>query len=608
MSNVVVDIKHQRTVTAPDDGDGGHVQATDWNDKHLVDPSTFLPALRILLVTSDPNGTPNPDGPSGPRALAWDQTNSQLWINTDGGTTWTPFVRTDGGTAQGRGSFYLRGDSNGFGKGTETDMDDPADNVAIPNTNVVFSKIGGSANFSEPYTPTVLTTGALRILGFSPAHGPELTLGAELNALINGVGSAPGTSRKIWLDDVTISSTTLAQWMPGSSAGNASPLLGGGNLYTDSKNRALTQAAASGRQHACEFNTLGGNDAADSPDAAAVLTNIPAYIAQRRADLGSQLLFVWAIFQSTIPAGTFPFVSIARNNLINALSAIPGVALVYTEDVPVNASDLTHWLSISEQIVGARMAHAYRRLAGIQARIVSAPTVVGVSQATWNGTIAGLTGITGANTANLRAFPFQGSEDGDVMFMPCVTVNSGSGTTIPTPSGWSAAVTQLSSTDTATGVTHVAIFTKNLQQSELDGNNGFPLSPTVTPGGNTFMVKPFSVRCPPSVRFGPITASASFTHGGAIDTTPVSAPGISAVAGQTAFILVTCWNGGAGQSFTVTNGSIAGLTQVFGGVYPCASGAQVYLGLWTGTTTGNIASSTITQVLACNPCGFTWVM
>lgn len=607
MPLATVDIFHDKQADPQLDGatPASAIRAADYNGAHKFDPVTVLSALGITLVIGNPNGTSGTAG-----ALAWDRSNSQLWINTNGGTTWTAFVRSDGGTAPPLKAFLLWTDSNGMGAGTETDQDDPADNVTVPNTNVVLSKIY-TTNFTEPVTPVNMGTGTLRIEGFNPAHGPELAIGRVLNDVINGSGSTPDSAHKLWLDQMSIHSSKLADWMQGSSAGTLSPLLGGGNLDADSNARAITMIAASSGQVACLFTMLGTNDASTSIDAGNVLTNVPAFIARKRAVLGPQLLFVWVVIQSTITNPPFPNAATARANQIAALAAATGTAAVYAEDIPT-IDDFAHFTSIGEMVLGTRMAMAYVRLAGLRERVVAVPTVVGFSPATYNGSAHGLSGFTGVSGANIRAWPWQGSADGDVMFMPVFSGDFG-GAPIPTPSGWTAAASQITTTDASTVNSRIALFTKQLAQAELDGNAastggpGFPISVTVAPGGVEFVTKPFTIRG--SARFPAIVAIQSFAHG-AFDTSAVTAAGVTTNgANRPVFILVMC-RGSTGQSIAVVNANLTGLSQIFGASYPSSSGDFLHIALWQGTLAAQGASgnTTLMPAINANPAGFTWTM
>lgn len=517
--------------------------------------------------------------------------------------------------------FFLRTDSNGMGPPTQTDQDDPADNVTVPNTNVVETKMY-TDNFTEPVTSGHvfnMGTGNLRVQGFSPAHGPELALGKALNDLINGPGSTPDNAHKVWLDQFSIHSSLLSQWQQGSSAGTSSPLLGGGNLDADSNARALTAVSVSGRRATCMFTMLGTNEGSDGTASANAGTNTTAFIARQRAILGSQLLIVWVVPQSTLPIGTYPNKATARANQIAALTAATGTAQVYAEDLPTS-DDLVHFVSIAEQVLGTRMAFAYWRLAGLRERVVTAPTVVGFSVATYNGSAHGLCGITGTPGTDIRIFPWQGSADQgpngrDLMIAPVFTGFIGAGSPIPTPSGWTLQGSQIASTDGAGVGNHVALFTKQLLQSELDGNNGFPLSPTLTPGGAQFVCKPFTVRAPGGAGFPAFDGvPVAFTHT-VLDTSAVTAGGVTtSAAGRTVFILVTAWgNLNMVNGFTVTNAGLTGLTQVYGAAYPSSSTNYLYIGLWTGTLAGSGSSgnSTVTHVAgtpACSKQGYTWAM
>ena len=506
--------------------------------------------------------------------------------------------------------FFVWTDSNGMGPATQTDQDDPVDAVTTPNANVVETKMY-TDNFSEPVSSSHvfnMGTGNLRSQGFNPAHGPELAIGKVLNDLINGPGSTPVDADKVWIDQYSLHSTLLAQWQQDSTAGNASPLLGGSNLDGNSNARALTAVSVSGRRATCAFVMLGTNEGSDATASNNAGTNTTAFLARKRSILGAQLRFVWVVPQTTLPGGTYPNKATARANQIAALTAATGIAVVYAEDLPT-ADDLVHFVAIAEQVLGARMAFAYIRLAGIRERVVTVPTVVGFSPATYNGSAHGLCGITGVPGTDLRAFPFQGSAHADLMFMPVFKGTVGAGSAIPTPSGWTSAI-QVTNTDAATVENRAALFFKLCTQTELDGNNGFPLSPTITPGGAQFALKPFTVRMPAGVAAALDGAATGFTHT-TLDTTPVTAGGVTTTAANRAvFIMVFAWKNSAGQAFTVTNSNLTGLTQVFGASYPSSSGNYLYIGLWAGTliAAGASGNSTVTPALAASSTGFTWAM
>ncbi|HEX6022562.1 MAG TPA: hypothetical protein VFZ00_11245 [Solirubrobacter sp.] len=515
-------------------------------------------------------------------------------------------------------AFAIWTDSLGMGPAVNTFEADPANNTALPNKNVVLVK-KYSTGFVEPVTPIDMGTGPLRPenVNATPGYGPEPGIGAMLDELLNGPGATPDAAHKIWIAQLSLQSSKLDQWKQSSTAGTASPLLGGGNLDTDSSNQAATACAASGRTLAGAFVMLCTNDASDATATANIPTNIPAFIARKRAVHGNQLLFVWVVMQSTIPAGTFTQVATARPAQIAALQAATGTAIVYAEDIPT-ADDLTHFVAIGETVLSMRMCAAYIRLAGLAERVVTVPTVVGFSPATWNGSTHGMCGFTGVPGSNLRAWPWQLSADGDVMFMAVFMGRApATGVAIPTPSGWAQAI-QVASTDADTVENRVALFSKNLAQSELDtnvpsaGGPGFPISVTIAPGGTQFALKCFTVRGP--TRFPAVGTPTSFAHT-AFDGANVTAPGVTTTAAnQTVFILITAWgNSNIANGFTVTNANLTGLAQVFGAAYPSSSGNYLYIALWTGTkataaATGNSTLTPNSGTPACSSQGMTWAM
>lgn len=511
-------------------------------------------------------------------------------------------------------------DSNGMGAGTNTFDADPSFGTDVPNNNVVLTKLYTN-NFSEPVGPThvfSMGTGPLRAenVNATPGYGPELEIGRVLNDVRNGVGSAPDAQHKVWIDAFAIHSSMLADWQHGSTAGTASPLLGGGNLDDDSNARALTAAAASGRVPVGVLVMLCSNDASNGTATANIPANVPAFIARKRAIHGSQLLFVWVVIQSTLPAGTFPNVATARANQIAALTGASGVAIVYAEDIPT-IDDLAHYVAVGMTTLSTRAAFALVRLAGLNERAVTAPTVVGFSSATFNGSTHGKTGFSGVPGSTLRAWPWQGSNDGDVMFVAAFRGDVGAGSPIPVPgaggglpASWTQAI-QVSDTDGAGVGNHASLSWKNLAQSEKDANvdttggPGFPVTVALTPGGVQFALKSFTVRGPG--RFPVVGTPASFTHT-TLDTSGVTAPGVATTVGQTVFLMVFGWSN-VGQSFAAVNGSLSGLTQVFGAAYPSSSGNYLFIGLWQGTaTTTTSGNSTVTPTLAAGSLGFTWAM
>lgn len=602
-------IRHSKVDSAPPSSNAAKIDSTAWNDNHIItDPSGVSATIGIHVVTGDPNGALI----AGKGELARDTGNARLWQNVDGGMTWIDLLRSDRGAVAPGLLFAIWTDSLGMGAGVNTFEADPANNTAVPNQNVTLVKIY-STDFSEPVTPINMGTGPLRPenVNATPGYGTELAIGAILDEVFNGPGATPDTAHKVWIVQFSIHSSKLDQWKQSSTAGTSSPLLGGGNLDTDSSNLAATAAATSGRTLACAFVMICTNDASDGTATSNILTNVPAFQARKRAVHGSQLLFVWVVMQSTLPTGTFPNVATARANQIAALQATTGTAIVYAEDIPT-IDDLAHPVAIGETLIAMRQAAAYVRLAGLRERVVTAPTVVGFSPATWNGSTHGMCGFSGVPGANLRAWPWQLSADGDVMFIAVIKGTVGSGTAIPTPSGWMQAI-QVVNTDAATVENRVALFSKQLAQAELDtnvpstGGPGFPISVTITPGGAQFALKPFTVRAP--TRFPAVGTPTSFAHT-AVDTAAVTAPGVTTTAAnQTVFVLVTCWSA-VGQSFTVTNSNLVGLTQVFGAAYPSSSGNYLYIGLWQGTkaAAGATGNSTVQPTLNASSQGCTWAM
>lgn len=515
-------------------------------------------------------------------------------------------------------AFAFWTDSNGMGAGTNTFEADQSSNTALPNKNVVLVK-KYTTNFAEPVTPIDMGTGALRPqnVNAAPGYGPELSVGAMLDDLLNGPGATPDAAHKLWFACFNIHSSKLDQWKQSSTAGTSSPLLGGGNLDTDSSNQAATACAVSGRTLACAFTMICTNDASDATATGNIPTNLPAFIARKRAVHGNQLLFVWVVLQSTIPAGTFPQVATARANQISALQAATGVALVYAEDIPT-IDDFAHFCAIGETLLGMRQAAAYVRLAGLKERTVTVPTVVGFSPATWNGPVHGQCGFSGVPGSNLRAWPWQLSADGDIMFMvQFIGRAPATGVAIPTPTGWTQAI-QVASTDAATVENRVALFWKQCAQTELDtnvpstGGPGFPMTVTVTPGGLQFAVKCFTVRGP--TRFPALIAPVSFTHT-AVDAADVTASGVTTTsANQTVFVLITAWgNSTIANGLSAINANLANFVKVFDTALASSSGNYLYIALWSGTkvaagATGNTTISTPAASPVHSSQGCTWAM
>lgn len=600
-------IKHSKVNPAPPSSDTSKIDSTAWNDSHIItDPAAVSSALGIHVVAGDPNGVLT----AGKGDLARDTTNAKVWQNTDGGMTWIDLLRSDRGAVAPGTLFAIWTDSLGMGPAVNTFEADSANNTAVPNPNVTLVKMY-STGFIEPVTPINMGTGPLRPenVNATPGYGPELGVGAMLDELINGPGATPDTAHKLWIAQLSLQSSKLDQWKQSSTAGTSSPLLGGGNLDTDSSNLVATAAATSGRTLACAFVMLGTNDASDATATGNIPTNVPAFIARKRAVHGNQLLFVWVVMQSTIPAGTFTQIATARPAQIAALQAATGTAIVYPEDIPTG-DDLTHFVAIGQTVLSMRQAAAYVRLAGLRERVVTVPTVVGFSPATWNGSTHGMCGFTGVPGSNLRAWPWQLSADGDVMFMAVIKGTVGSGSAVPTPTGWTKAI-EVTNTDAATVENRVALFSKQLAQTELDtnvpstGGPGFPVTVTIAPGGAQFALKCFTVRGP--TRFPAIGAPVSFAHT-AVDTAAVTAAGVTTSGPATIFILVTCWSA-VGQSFTVTNSNLSGLTQIFGAAYPSSSGNYLYIGLWSGRSPGGASgNSTVQPAINASSQGCTWAM
>jgi hypothetical protein len=566
------------------------IDCPKWNAGHVVDPTTLLSVLNVLVVTSDPNGTT----PAVSGSLAWDMGNGQLWINT-GGSSWTPFVRGDGGASPSTNAWGFLGDSGINSQGVNTDGAVRWNNVVsgsspVPNTNAVLNTIYSTAS-SEPLTMVDLGTTDLRVhnVGSPPGYGFELSFGQALFDLINGVGASATVGNKPLLLVAGISGVELKQTLPSSTYGQASPALGGLNWYNFVKTRWQSLLAASGRKlGGIMLGSLGGNDASNSPDASAVAANMQTLATQIRADFGPQVLIVWLKLHS---GAAVPFNATVRAQQVLGASLIPNCRLLVIDGYPL-LSDNLHWGADAVWDMGLQQAEAVRQMRGIPSRMVVQPTLVGYGTPDYNK-------ASGA----LAPRGYQLSRDHDIELLGVASIRlTGSATPIPTPAGW---VAQGNSSQVIAGETQeFALFSRQLLQSDLDANNGLPPPVSIVTGNDENEAVRVTIRGASGVD-GTVVSYAATTFG-----TGSQNAGGTMTTGSNDLVLTWVFGQGGSSSLTehftasnaTTNPSLvidAPLTQntsnfnllaLFGGV-KATPGA-------TGTTA-------ITPSIVTNPSGFT---
>lgn len=571
-------IRHAKISAKPAGSDPTVVGGPDWNADHVVDAPTLLGELNILRVTSDPNGTT----PTVSGSLAWDTTNGQLWINTSG-STWTPFVRSDGGTAVGKGVIVFLGDSQLTSKGATTDNMSRQPNVFAPYTNATLDKIYAPAS-SEPIPVVDMNRGDLRIANVStfPGFGPELSFGREIYDLLNGFGTTATVTNMPWIVSFAVDGMALKQMRKGSSYGTATPAFGGLNTYGAFVARVQAALATTGRHIGLLVSDLGPNDGANLTDANAVSANWIGLWGELQGDLGTGFPLILLNMHSGADAAFRP--TTVRAQLAIAAAAIPGARLVDYSDLILN-SDSLHLGSRRIWTLGGRIAAAARDQLGLLSRKSNLVAVRGYGEPEYEGT-----------TQKPAAYPL--SQDGDVqLYMVGSMKNSGGYTAIPTPtvpaSGW----TSLGNVTQAFGgqTQGAALFMRQLSQADIDTNGKIPPGAQILLSNDENYGKLFTLFGP--WRFPVIDGSVvSFTTA-SFSNSAVNAPGVTTTQPNSLVVICFISQGGGpavSEHYTVANSNLANLTIVsdepYGlttgnfGILVCAAGTKVVAGA-TGNTT-----------------------
>jgi hypothetical protein len=587
---VTTGIQHDKVSHKPASADPTVISGPDWNAGHRVDPPALLGALNISVITADPNGTvPTVSG-----SLAWDMTNGQLWIHT-GGSTWTSFVRADGGSSPPATAWAFFGDSGINSQGVNTDAAVRWNNVVsgsspVPNTNAVLNTIYSTAS-TEPLTMVDLGTTDLRVhnVGTVPGYGFELSFGPALFDLVNGVGAAATTGNKPWLLVFGISGVELKQVLPGSTYGQASPALGGLNVYNFWKTRTQAILAASGRRLAgIMFGSLSGNDAANSPDANAVAANMVTLATQVRADFGPQVAIVWLKLHS---GAAVPFNSTVRAQQILGAALIPNCRLLTIDSYPL-LSDFLHWGADTVWDMGLQQLEAIRQMRGIPPRTVTRPTVVGYGTPDYN---------KAAGALAPRGYPLSRDHDFELLGVAAMKI-TGSPTTIPTPAGWTL---QGNSSQVISGETQeFALFSRQLLQADLDVNGGLPPAVSITTGNDENYAVRVSIRGTSGIDGAVVSyAATSFGTGGqnagGTTTTGINDLVLTWVFGEAG-------SSSATEHFTATNATTSP-TVIFDAPLIQNTSNFGLLALFGGlkATAGATGTTVITPSVVTNPSGFT---
>jgi hypothetical protein len=563
MATVVVEIRHIRTATLRRSRNPAEIQPDDWNDLHLIDPVAFSTAINIHVVTGNPNGVLT--APQGD--LARDTVSSQLWMNTSGGSVWTAFVRADGGAAVPRTAFAALGDSNTaavVGIGT----DEIEFGTSVPDPGITYNGYYALAS-SDPPTFVNMGTGPLR-----PHVDSSITYAGyhlEFSKMVIAAGI------DAWSTMMAISGTSLAEWVPSSTYMLATT---GTNLYNTWKARQAALLATSGRALGGVVIGLFTNDAATSLNANQVTARLAALTSQIRSDFGSGVAFVFIL--PHVSTGN-AFISTARAQVIAAGLAIPNVAVVNVDAVPL-AGDLLHYTRPT--LVGQLTGIAMLDLLGYKRRTFAVPDIVGWAPASF-----GSGAMTPSAPADIR--------HGDLLLMAVVTGVTSGTLSASAPSGWTREA--FADTVSVSGVfEHFALFSKPVLQSELDVNGKTIAPVSIAAVGVENAAQIFCVR---SAKLFPtvVAAQATVDGSGGFGTGPLSVTGVTPTApGQRILVFAGGFAGGIGAGMNATNAGVPDLAKFKDQQYLMPDTGNQLITVFRGTAsvaTGAFALTTLTGMV-----------
>lgn len=357
---------------------------------------------------------------------------------------------------QARGPLVvLIGDSNVVGQ-MDIAKVGPEFGVTTPQASIGYDMFYGTQS-AEPVPMTEFGPTTLRNYSSNPGAGLEISCGQTLLA----AGQAH------YLLKFCITGTTISNWIPGSTYGQASTQIGGGtNLYTAMKTRVRSFLASTGRTQAHFVVNLGTNDATGSTLANAVSANMTSINNQLRSDFpGCRVVWI-----ETHVSTTNSFTSTVRTQQESYASTAPSWFTLINMDDGGLLGDGLHYDADTYVTTGARAAIALADQLGIPRRVVTGlPACVGF-------------GTPAYKAGNVTPRYWPGTQAGDTVYAMVhnATLATASGTPSDwTPAGWAL---KASATSVASGVTiQFGLFERQLSSGDFTLGRA-PAVTFLTPG------------------------------------------------------------------------------------------------------------------------------
>jgi hypothetical protein len=499
-------------------------------------------------------------------------------------------------------AWAFLGDSNTLDQGVTTDkavrwnavVD--ASNSLVTDQRATINTIYGTA-VNEPIALVDLGTTTLRAHNASsfPGYGQERSFGPGMFDLLNGVGATPTTANRPLLMVFGISGVDLKQMLPASTYGQATPAFGGLNAYGAWKARTLALLAIAGRKLGGVTITLGGNDTSNGTDSAAVGANMVTLATQIRVDFGAQVAIIWVKLNALANVDTTNRATV-RAQMVLGAAAIPGCKLVGIDTYPLNGDGL-HYGADPTWDMGLQYLDAMRAAVGLIARSVTQPTVIGYGTPAFNNAGGALAP---------RGYPLSRYGDTEVMF---VAAMKNSGTAVAsstwTASGWTLVA---SAAQAISGqAQEIALFTRNVLQADLDGNDGLPAAASVTTGNDENYAVRLTVRGPKA--FPTLDGSVVSFLATGFASSAVNASGPTTT-GTNSLVMTLIAGQGGGPSltehFAVSNANTLPSILIDA---PLPQNTTNYgllaVGVGTKAAAGAVGTTVVTPSITTNPSGFT---
>jgi hypothetical protein len=457
----------------------------------------------------------------------------------------------------------MGGDSNSEGQGGDVSKGDPGFvGLSIPNDQVQFNS-RMAAGVSDPPTwvdfTTNLVTRSLFVHnnGSGDFFGHEITLGQEL--LLSDINPAIAKL-------AMTGSTAGVEWLPTSTFMVATT---GMNLFNTWVARNRSWQIATGKLLGFCVWDLAMNDATDSGLAAAYAANMAA-IATAAAVAFPGLKQV-LIRLHTGTTASFKATVIAAQ--VALVAANPTLRLIDTDDLALIADNLNYnadaHLTIGQRIVGAGLA-----LIGFPDReVVGIPDVIGFGPAA-NG------------SGNISPISYGRVRDGDLEILVIVT-GIVIGTTIATPSGWTAIGSTATSTNSGVSV-HVALFSRAVTTAMLLANRDHTAPTTYVANDTGNRAQIFAIRGPSLNPVVDATATFAPNTFGTTMTVPALTTGVS----NTRVLCFACSLCGSQPTNTVSNATLNGFTQIYDGARQVPSTDWLVVSVGSGTLASASSSGT----------------